>query len=234
MDIINYAIYNEALSDALCFKRTLLEFFREGGVLNFNFRAGTKAVLMKTLESCKSTNRLPHVLLTCFPLYNEDSKNLIREASANYPEVKILLLTKTRDKKMLLKPFHDGANGAMDYAGSIEALAANIIAASRQMMEHGNLNNEYLKFYLEQMRSDKNAFNTGQYEPDGTDIKIAECLWDGLQEKEIATALKLNENQVKNRISNFHDKTHSTNRKGIVMAKWFVLHGYISDSMHAA
>ena len=234
MDTISYAIFNECYYDALGFKHDWLEYYQKELVLNYHFRADTKAVLMQSLASEKASSRLPEILLISFPFHSVDSQTVISSVKAAYPEIKILALSKTENKKLIAIAFHQGANGVLSAAGRFEAKAREIIDACQYLMRHEHLNNQYFEFYVKRMEEDKNFFGGEKYVPEELDIKIAEGIRNGDTEKEMADNIGETINIIKHRIEDINDEIGNDKRKSIGIALWFIRHGYISDGFEDA
>jgi DNA-binding NarL/FixJ family response regulator len=227
MDNIGYAIFNECYREAREFKRGLREYYHGVLVLNYRFRACTEHVLMQSLESRKSMGILPDILLLAFPFHKAESLFIIGKMKDAYPEIKILLLTKTEDQRLINKAFFDGANGVMPADSTYE----NIVDACQYLMQHQYLHNTYFDLFIEHQRQNQNRPSLPAYIPDETDIKITELLRDGFIEKEIAFKLSLSDSQIKHRIEKINDAIRNEKRKSIGIVLWFIRHGYISDAL---
>lgn len=225
MDYISYAIFNECCREALELKRMLVEYFRDELFLNFHFRADTAEKLMQTLASASATNRLPAMLLITVPLLRADSFHIIRQVKEKYPEIKILLLAKTDDEKLIDNAFRDGANGVIPASGSYET----IVNTCRYLTRHEHLDNHYFNKSFERTRKRKSRYDLPEYIPDVEQLKIAEQLRDGYSEKEISDALKLSLDKIKHRIKRINEGIRNKSGKSNYIPLYFIKRGFIEN-----
>jgi len=226
MSGISYGIFNECNREALELKRTLRDNFKEELPLNFHFRTCTAEALSETLSSATRTSRLPDVIIFSFPFYRPGSFRLVSRVSDFYPGIKILLLTKTEERKTIDSAFHEGASGAISADSSYEA----IVDSCLYLMKHEHLDNKYFNDYVERSRKNKSRYDTPGYVPNTTDIKIAEGLRDELTQKEIAELIGLTKDALKHRIEKINEAIGNDKGKSLGIVLYFIRHGCISDN----
>ena len=141
---------------------------------------------------------------------------LIARMKADYPKVKILVLTTFYDDKNITQAIANGADGYLLKAGGKEA----ILGAISQIMNGRNvIDNKVMQRLAFLMSGGASSQNTSLL--DGMterEQEICTLLADGLTNKQIAETLYISEGTVKNYISSIYDKTGIHDRAKLIVA----------------
>lgn len=141
---------------------------------------------------------------------------LITRMKAEYPKVKILVLTTFYDDKNITQAIANGADGYLLKAGGKDA----ILGAISQIMNGRNvIDNKVMQRLAVLMSGGASSANTALL--DGMterEQEICTLLTEGLTNKQIAETLYISEGTVKNYISSIYDKTGIHDRAKLIVA----------------
>lgn len=141
---------------------------------------------------------------------------LIARMKADYPKVKILVLTTFYDDKNITQAIANGADGYLLKDSGKDA----ILGAISQIMNGRNvIDNKVMQRLAALMGGSSTAPNTSLL--DGMtdrEQEICTLLAEGLTNKQIAETLYISEGTVKNYISSIYDKTGIHDRAKLVVA----------------
>jgi len=141
---------------------------------------------------------------------------LIARIKANYPKVKILVLTTFYDDKNITRAISNGADGYLLKDSGKDA----ILGAISQIINGRNvIDNKVMQRLAILMSDGATCANTSLL--DGMterEQEICTLLADGLTNKQIAEALYISEGTVKNYISSIYDKTGIHDRAKLIVA----------------
>ncbi len=165
----------------------------------------------------------PQVVLLDIRMPNMNGVVTTQRIKADYPDVKVLILTTFDDSDYILNAINNGASGYLlkDIGG--DALIASVKNAyegdtilpakiARRIADAAK--NVAVSREVKLMR----AFNLS-----GREVEIAIMLYEGFTNRQISAALKLSEGTTRNYVSTVYEKTGSLNRAEALKAIQAVL-----------
>ncbi len=165
----------------------------------------------------------PQVVLLDIRMPNMNGVVTTQRIKADYPDVKVLILTTFDDSDYILNAINNGASGYLlkDIGGDA------LIAAVKNAYEGDTIlpakiarriadaaKNVAVSREVKLMR----AFNLS-----GREVEIAIMLYEGFTNRQISAALKLSEGTTRNYVSTVYEKTGSLNRAEALQAIQAVL-----------
>lgn len=204
------------------------------------FRQGVAGILERTpdievvgeaangelaLEQCR--NLLPDVIVMDINMPVCDGLEATRKIKHEFPYVKILILTASDTESMLFESVKSGASGYImkntTPAGVIDgvrrvALGEPVIPSTLALQIISEFSNPVVK----------NAHVPLVDALTDREVEVLRHLSSGATNKEIATALYISENTVRNHVRNILDKLHLSNR--VQAAAYALKEGYVLPS----
>jgi RNA polymerase sigma factor (sigma-70 family) len=214
--------------------------FRRGIESLLASRQGIK-VVGDAADGCEAITlakeTMPDVILMDIDMPGCDGLEATRQIKRELPHVKIVMLTVSDDDDKLFEAIKSGARGYLlkdleayqlfDMLESIrrgEAPLSGLVAA--RILE------EFTQSKLDSPQEPEPAVvHTATDELSAREIEVLELVVDGKTNKEIAEALVITENTVKNHLSNILDKLHLQNR--IQLAVYAVRQGLVGSAPDA-
>ncbi len=171
----------------------------------------------------KMPSAKPQVVLLDIRMPNMNGVVTTQRVKAEYPDVKVLILTTFDDSDYILNAINNGASGYLlkDIGGdALIAAVKNAYAGdtilpakiARRIADAAK--NVAVSREVKLMR----AFNLS-----GREVEIAIMLYEGFTNRQISAALKLSEGTTRNYVSTVYEKTGSLNRAEALQAIQAVL-----------
>lgn len=157
------------------------------------YSLGTAADLEQAMELCEKGK--PHILLTDVRMPGHDGFDVVREARARFPELRILMLAGMPIVSECTRARELGANGYVSKSAPLELL---------------------LKF-LRQIKRDPNVFveDVTENSPDVVlsprEVEVLKCLSKGLERKDIAARLGVSPDTIKWNVGEILKKMDANN-----------------------
>ena len=198
--------------------------FRKGIASLLSGEAGFEVVgeAADGLQAVEKTREvMPDLIVMDLNMPNAGGAETTRRILEEFPYVKIVILTVSEDDKDLFEAVRNGAHGYLLKKIEPKALFDTLrgvmrgeASISRMMAAKlmGELRRESVS------RTGGGAHHAPELSP--REAEVLTCVADGKSNKEIAAALGLAENTVKNHLKNILEKTHLENR---VQAATFAL-----------
>lgn len=199
------------------------------------FRQGASSILKQTddiqvigeaangllaIEKCRE--QLPDVILMDINMPECDGLTATREIKREYPYVKILILTVSDTEEMLFDAVKSGASGYIlktaNPASVVESI--RLVHAGEPVIPSNlavQIISEFSKPVERSVRQQVDALTERE-------IEVLRHLGTGATNREIAKALYISENTVRNHVRNILEKLHLNNR--VQAATYAVREGY--------
>ncbi|HLG33580.1 MAG TPA: hypothetical protein VI757_01760 [Bacteroidia bacterium] len=164
------------------------------------------------LESLRLKN-IPDVLIILYPFFTLASAQVIEQAIAICPQLKILILSSVSDEEAHFNLVRQGACGIVPASANMY----HVVDCCRHLTENEYLSNECLTASMfHALRKDDFRKDDFPVRMNERKIKILNCLWNEMTHKQSATFLKLKLKIVDNDIQELHDDIGAKNVTGIL------------------
>ncbi|MCL6631738.1 MAG: response regulator transcription factor [Alicyclobacillus herbarius] len=178
----------------------------------------------------------PDVVLMDINMPVCDGLEATRRIKADYPSVRILMLTVSEAESMLFEAIKSGADGYVLKTASPDSLMDAVLRVSRgEPVVPANL---AMRIITEMSAPAKHSSHSAEERaaggPNGVDrltdreMEVLRHLSTGASNREIAAALYISENTVRNHIRSILEKLHLANR--VQAAAYAVREGYVLKS----
>ena len=137
---------------------------------------------------------------------------------AEYPEVKVVILTTFDDSDYILNAINNGASGYLlkDIGGSALIDAVKNAYAGDTILPAKIARS--IAAAAKNVSADREIKLTRAFSFSDRDVEIALMMYEGFPNRQISAALKLSEGTTRNYVSSIYVKTHSENRAEAVNA----------------
>jgi DNA-binding NarL/FixJ family response regulator len=162
----------------------------------------------------KALALLPDVVLTDIYMPGMDGLEAARRIKAALPSTKIVVLTVAEEDQKLFEALKAGAHGYLLKNVEPEELFRTLRGVVRgEVFVTPSMAAKILEEFTRQVRPQKATIAAGL---SPREREVLELLTRGAANKEIAAALKISENTVKNHLKNIMEKLHLENRVQVV------------------
>ncbi|WP_047153453.1 helix-turn-helix transcriptional regulator [Aneurinibacillus tyrosinisolvens] len=166
------------------------------------------------IEQCERTR--PHVILMDVHMPEVDGIAATQEIKQRWPEIRVIMLTTFQELTYAGEALQSGAEGYLLKSMSPKELVDII----RVVYRGGTMISQEMAYEIFQNLGKEKAKPVPQYNDvynlTDREIKILECLSEGLRYKEIASRLFLAEGTVRNYVSSIYSKLEVNNRQKAV------------------
>ena len=191
--------------------------FRESiaGILGMEAGFTVVAVASNGLEALEAARQLqPHVVLLDVKMPDMDGIAATRYIKAEFPEMRVVLLTTFTTDDFLLEGLAAGANGYllkdMSAAGLVSAIQS---VCSGEQVTAQDISNRMMQLLARQL-PEKGLCSDGLT---SREIETLKLIARGMIAKEIALALEISEKTVRNHISSIYRKLNIYDRSQMVI-----------------
>lgn len=182
-------------------------------------------------QRCQIHN--PHVILMDINMPVMDGLEATQKIKSEFPDVKILILTVSDTEEMLFQAVKSGASGYVlkNAEPSVVIDALKRVSAGEPVIP-GNLAMQIITEFSRPATSHARVeqANSNVVESlTAREIEVLQQLSTGATNRDIAQALYISENTVRNHVRNILDKLHLTNR--VEAATYALREGIVRDAM---
>ena len=166
----------------------------------------------------KMPNLMPDVVLLDIRMPNMNGVVATQRIKAEYPEVKVVILTTFDDSDYILNAINNGASGYLlkDIGGNAlidavkNAYAGDTILPAKIARRIADA--------AKHVAADREIKLTRAFALSDREVEIALMMYEGFTNRQISAALKLSEGTTRNYVSSIYIKTNSDNRSEAVQA----------------
>jgi DNA-binding NarL/FixJ family response regulator len=177
---------------------------------------GTAADGFDALE--KIAQNIPDVVLLDIRMPNMNGVVATQRIKAEYPNVKVVILTTFDDSDYILNAINNGASGYLlkDLSGNtlIDAVknahAGDTILPAKIARRIADA--------AKHVAADREIKLTRAFGLSDREVEIALMIYEGFTNRQISAALKLSEGTTRNYVSSIYEKTQTENRASVVAA----------------
>lgn len=168
------------------------------------------------LEKMKTA--CPDVVLMDIRMPNMNGVVATQRIKAEYPEVKVVILTTFDDSDYILNAINNGASGYLlkDIGGSALIDAVKNAYAGDTILPAKIARS--IAAAAKNVSADRAIKLTRAFSFSDREVEIALMMYEGFTNRQISAALKLSEGTTRNYVSSIYVKTHSENRAEAVNA----------------
>ncbi len=168
------------------------------------------------LEKMKTA--CPDVVLMDIRMPNMNGVVATQRIKAEYPEVKVVILTTFDDSDYILNAINNGASGYLlkDIGGSALIDAVKNAYAGDTILPAKIARS--IAAAAKNVSADREIKLTRAFSFSDREVEIALMMYEGFTNRQISAALKLSEGTTRNYVSSIYVKTHSENRAEAVNA----------------
>ena len=164
----------------------------------------------QALEQIESTN--PSVVLMDVRMPNMNGVVATQRIKAEYPDVKVVILTTFDDSDYILNAINNGASGYLLKDVSASAL----INAVKNAHEGDTILPAKIARRItdaaKHISADREIKLSRAFSLSDREVEIALMIYEGFTNRQISSALKLSEGTTRNYVSTIYEKTNSENR----------------------
>ena len=177
---------------------------------------GTAADGFDALE--KIAQNMPDVVLLDIRMPNMNGVVATQRIKAEYPDVKVVILTTFDDSDYILNAINNGASGYLlkDLSGNMlidavkNAHAGDTILPAKIARRIADA--------AKHVAADREIKLTRAFGLSDREVEIALMMYEGFTNRQISAALKLSEGTTRNYVSSIYEKTKTENRASVVEA----------------
>ncbi len=171
---------------------------------------------LDALEKMPQTN--PQVVLLDIRMPNMNGVVTTQRIKAEYPQVKVLILTTFDDSDYILNAINNGASGYLlkDIGGDALIAAVKNAYAGDTILPAKIARR--IADAAKNVAVDREGRLMRAFNLSGREVEIAVMLYEGFTNRQISAALKLSEGTARNYVSTVYEKTGSVNRAEAVAA----------------
>lgn len=177
---------------------------------------GTAADGFDALE--KIAQNIPDVVLLDIRMPNMNGVVATQRIKAEYPNVKVVILTTFDDSDYILNAINNGASGYLlkDLSGNMlidavkNAHAGDTILPAKIARRIADA--------AKHVAADREIKLTRAFGLSDREVEIALMIYEGFTNRQISAALKLSEGTTRNYVSSIYEKTKTENRASVVEA----------------
>lgn len=164
------------------------------------------------LEKMKTA--CPDVVLMDIRMPNMNGVVATQRIKAEYPEVKVVILTTFDDSDYILNAINNGASGYLlkDIGGSALIDAVKNAYAGDTILPAKIARS--IAAAAKNVSADREIKLTRAFSFSDREVEIALMMYEGFTNRQISSALKISEGTTRNYISTIYEKTNSENRAG--------------------
>ena len=168
------------------------------------------------LEKMKTA--CPDVVLMDIRMPNMNGVVATQRIKAEYPEVKVVILTTFDDSDYILNAINNGASGYLlkDIGGAALIDAVKNAYAGDTILPAKIARS--IAAAAKNVSADREIKLTRAFSFSDREVEIALMMYEGFTNRQISAALKLSEGTTRNYVSSIYVKTHSENRAEAVNA----------------
>ncbi len=160
----------------------------------------------------------PQVVLLDIRMPNMNGVVTTQRIKAEYPDVKVLILTTFDDSDYILNAINNGASGYLlkDIGGDALIAAVKNAHAGDTILPAKIARR--IADAAKNVAVDREGRLMRAFNLSGREVEIAIMLYEGFTNRQISAALKLSEGTTRNYVSTVYEKTGSVNRAEVVAA----------------
>ncbi len=160
----------------------------------------------------------PHVVLLDIRMPNMNGVVTTQRIKAEYPQVRVLILTTFDDSDYILNAINNGASGYLlkDIGGDALISAVKNAHAGDTILPAKIARR--IADAAKNVAVDREGRLMRAFGLSGREVEIAVMLYEGFTNRQISAALKLSEGTTRNYVSTVYEKTGAVNRAEVVQA----------------
>lgn len=164
----------------------------------------------------KISTTMPNVVLLDIRMPNMNGVVATQRIKAEYPDVKVLILTTFDDSDYILSAINNGASGYLlkDIGGEALISAVKNAHAGDTILPAKIARR--ITAAAKNVEADREIRLTRAFALSDREVEIALMIYEGFTNRQISAALKLSEGTTRNYVSSIYEKTNTQNRAEVI------------------